>query len=890
MENNSGIKKNRITFIAATLVFILCVTAAYFFLFNRQQKANLDQQVTTKQTSIRALMQLYTAQLELQYKGRIQSLAFSRKELISAFARQDRERLYLQALPIYELLKRENPYFNSMGFVLADNTAFLRLHRPDTFGDDLSAISPMIATSNLNHMQANGFELGCCGLEYRIVHPLIHDGKFVGVVFFGIKVEQFIEILNKEMQLHAAYDVLRRQAPNNQLNQLNGRQFESRILVAGEDALFQSIEQLPSNRDDSVKITFDTYPYLVFTAQSLDDNGGQPIGSILVAADLAAFYTGANAYLRNIAILSVGVLLLSCIVFSFFYKTLFRRIETPHDSLSRQSSELEQAKRERERWIDEQDQAICKKNNKCSDHMEKQCGLEKAQQMALFEWQHTFDAIREPVLILDLNFAIVRENLAAKRAFSTKEETLVGKTCHEVFRNRELPCSECPLHGTQADGKSHATSFKCHETGKMYHAVCSPIVFDKELIGYIHTSQDITDHETLEKQLVHAQKMEAIATLAGGIAHDFNNILGAILGNVELLLYRLVREHKENVPVKATAITTNELQDHLEAVKTAGHRAKELVAQILAFSRQSESQRQKVTLSPVMKEAVKLLRSSLPSSITFTATISPDSWKVKADPTQVHQMLMDLVTNASQSVDQNHGSIEVTLDNFIMDDQKKERYPDLNPGKYVTLSVKDDGHGMTEEVKRRIFDPFFSTRPLGESTGMGLAVLHGNVKNNDGYIDVWSEPGKGAVFTLFFPCVADDEKKEENILSMPGGHETILFVDDEEQIVIMRSRMLEFLGYTVVTATNGKEAIALFENDPEAIDILITDQTMPEMTGLELAAAVHARRENLPIILSSGYSEAVTKEEAKRVGIRKFLAKPMDMRLLADAIRELLET
>ena len=423
--------------------------------------------------------------------------------------------------------------------------------------------------------------------------------------------------------------------------------------------------------------------------------------------------------------------------------------------------------------------------------------------------------------------------------------------------------------------------------GRTFSVSCSPLINNGEVVGFVHSTKDISHQRNLEKRLVQAYKLESIATLAGGIAHDFNNILGAILGNADLLLYRLAAKEKTGNPFGGPPMTSEEVTEHVLDIKRAGNRAKDLVGQILAFSRRTTHQRRNLLIGPLVKEVCRLLRASLPATIDLKVSVGDDVGMIYADPGQIQQVLMNLCTNAAQAIGKTIGVIEISLRETETGSAEQLRYNGLVPGRYVVLTVKDTGKGIPPETLERIFDPFFTTREVGEGSGMGLAVLHGIIVSHDGVIDVKSEMGKGSVFTVFFPRVQEADEEEEVAL-LPHGTETILFVDDEEDIVKMRTRMLSYLGYHLLSATSPEQALSYFTNDLERIDLLITDHTMPRMTGLQLAAKVSAIKPELPIILCSGYSEAVTPEEALQAGVRRFLAKPVDMRLLALAIRDIL--
>jgi signal transduction histidine kinase/ActR/RegA family two-component response regulator len=504
------------------------------------------------------------------------------------------------------------------------------------------------------------------------------------------------------------------------------------------------------------------------------------------------------------------------------------------------------------------------------------------------EWQETFDAIMDPVLILNTDLQVTKANLAARQLLAVNGAPIEGKACHQLFAGAETVCPFCPVSSVLHERKPQRQELTQRYLGRTFSVCCAPLFAREEMVGYVYCVKDISLQRNLEKRLVHAHKLESIATLAGGIAHDFNNILGAILGNADLLLYRLPSQEQPEGTI-GPPISFEEIGEHVQAIRRAGHRAKELVSQILAFSRQSVNQRRNVLIGPVVKESCRLLRASLPATIDLRVSVANNVGMIHADPGQIQQMVMHLCTNAAQALENRSGVIEISLRETETGRAEQLRYHDLLPGTYVVLTVKDTGRGMPPEMLERIFDPFFTTREVGEGSGMGLAVIHGIIVSHDGVIDVTSEVGKGSAFTVFFPRIlekTDDESEAAD--AMPRGTETILFVDDEEDIVTMRTRMLSYLGYRVLPATSPEQALGYFTRGDQHIDLVITDHTMPRMTGLQLAEEIITLHPQVPIILCSGYSEAVTLEDALDAGIRRFLAKPVDMRLLAIAIREIL--
>ena len=410
-------------------------------------------------------------------------------------------------------------------------------------------------------------------------------------------------------------------------------------------------------------------------------------------------------------------------------------------------------------------------------------------------------------------------------------------------------------------------------------ATISPI-YDPagQITGYVWVKRDITEQTQLEAQLIRSQKMEAIGTLAGGIAHDFNNILGAIVGYTELARMEV---EDGNAPTGC-----------IEEVLKATGRARRLVQQILSFSRQSEQEKRPLKVEQIIKEALELLRASLPTTIEIRQKLIHEGGAVLADSTQIHQVLMNLCTNAAHAMREKGGILEVSLDTAYIKEDSEQEPVGLTSGKYRKLSVTDTGHGMDTDTLNRIFDPFFTTKNKGEGTGMGLAVVHGIVKSHGGVIRACSEPGKGSQFHVYLPLMKSEMQAypvPADVKPIPMGTERLLLVDDEGALADIGLRMLERLGYEVTTRTSSLEALQLFKNRPDAFDLVITDQTMPRMTGIQLAGEILKARPDIPIILCTGFSEQVSETNLSSFGIERLIMKPLLIREVAEAIREVLE-
>ncbi|MBM4288125.1 MAG: response regulator [Deltaproteobacteria bacterium] len=404
---------------------------------------------------------------------------------------------------------------------------------------------------------------------------------------------------------------------------------------------------------------------------------------------------------------------------------------------------------------------------------------------------------------------------------------------------------------------------------------------------FICMSIDVTDRKQaeenrarLEAQLQQTHKLEAIGTLAGGIAHDFNNILSAILGYAELSLMNLEKESDHS-----------QISKNLQAVLQAGNRARDLVRQILTFSRRAEEKSRPVQVSLVVKEALKLLRSSIPSTIGIQVHLEADTDLVWAEPAQIHQVVMNLCTNAYQAMQKKGGVLGVSVATVPMTPDLLKTFPHLQDCQHVRLTVRDTGEGMPQWIKERIFEPYFTTKGPGEGTGLGLSVVHGIVMHLQGAVEVESVFGRGSTFQVYIPCLEGVRPPEIDVSTfIPKGVGRILFVDDEAPIVDLVDKLLQHLGYRVTATTSSEEALKIFQADPEAFDLVITDLTMPHITGLVLARKLLQQRPDLPIILCSGYSDTLVAAEMKKIGIREFLMKPINVRTYAESIKRVLDS
>lgn len=504
----------------------------------------------------------------------------------------------------------------------------------------------------------------------------------------------------------------------------------------------------------------------------------------------------------------------------------------------------------------------------------------QAQGRALLEERNKleslFATLSDGITVQDTNFKILYQN----KAHIEIQGVHTGEYCYQAYQQRTAICDDCQLVKAFADGKVHRRQTTAPgKKGPIHLEVTASPMKDAAgtIIAGMESVRDISIQKKLEEQLIEAQRMEAIGTLASGIAHDFNNILTPILGYSELALTRITPDEP--------------LGSDLQQIIKAALRAKDMIQQILAFSHQAPQEPKPLQPHLMIKEALKLLRASLPATIEIREEISTKDGAIMADPTQLHQIVMNLCTNAYHAMRENGGRLGVRLyQTNISKKDCKIGNAKLVPGKYFHLEISDTGPGIERKTMSRIFEPYFTTKGKGEGTGLGLFIVHGIVKNFKGQITVASQPGEGTCFHVYLPMIAQQLTLEDFLLKspLPSGSEKVLVVDDEATITAMLESILSHLGYEVIVTNSSEDALTLL-NSPEAFDLLITDMTMPYLTGLELIGKALAIHPDLPVILCTGYSELINEEQARALGIHNYLMKPLSVYELTMAVRKALD-
>ena len=494
------------------------------------------------------------------------------------------------------------------------------------------------------------------------------------------------------------------------------------------------------------------------------------------------------------------------------------------------------------------------------------------------------DSLPDMVLEVDAELKI---RWANKAALDLNPDAL-GQTCYQAFLGNEQACTGCPSvrafeTGRIETGVMHQPEFKT--AGESYWENIGVPLKDGDggIVSILEVSRNVTERETaklreekLQQDLIQSHKMESVGTLAGGVAHDFNNILSIIIGNLEMM--------EDEIPIDSP------LRDYLEEIRVAGLRARDVARKLLTFSRQDDAKKIPLDIRAVILEAMSLIRTTIPRNIEMEQKISEKVDRILGNATQISQVLINLCTNARDAVMDSGGSMTIELGNLTVDREGEAGDPSLHPGDYVRLRVGDTGSGMDEVTRARIFEPYYTTKEIGKGSGIGLAIVHGIIKEHGGNIFVASEPGQGSVFTIFFPaCSSQAVSVLKASPTLPRGHERILFVDDEPAIHKLGKKSLERLGYRVQCFSSPLEALESFMADPESFDLLITDMAMPGMTGVQLASETLTIRPGMPILLCTGFSEKISEEIAREMGISSFAVKPLDRVDLAARVRQALD-
>ncbi len=510
----------------------------------------------------------------------------------------------------------------------------------------------------------------------------------------------------------------------------------------------------------------------------------------------------------------------------------------------------------------------------------------KEAEQALLEseerYRRLYEGSRDGIVRVDMHGNILEFNQSYQAMLGYTKEEIEGKNYRQFTLSRWLEAEEQIL-SEQTKKKGYSEVYEkeyVRKDGSIFPVELRTFLINKKgkNIGMWAIVRDIEERKKVEQNLMQAHKMQAIGTLAGGIAHDFNNILAGILGYAQIIKKKL----PENSP----------LNSYIQQIFRMGDRAVNLIDQILAFSRKTDIQPKPLLLSLIIKESLKMLHSTIPAHISIDQKIFDTESTVLADPAQIHQVLMNLFSNAAYELQETGGVIEVVLKKLNLKEENIKKYPGLKPGHFLSLTVRDTGSGIDGSIKDRIFDPFFTTKPVGSGTGMGLAVVHGIVESLNGVIRVESAIEKGTTFQIILPVsklIENVHTDAEDTKKIAGGSESIMIIDDEESLTFTFGKILAEMGYRIKTENKSMEALNDFEQNPACYDLIITDMSMPQMTGFELAKRIMDIRPEMPLIICTGHSDVLTEEKIQKAGIKALLKKPVTAEKLLKTVRYVLD-
>lgn len=529
--------------------------------------------------------------------------------------------------------------------------------------------------------------------------------------------------------------------------------------------------------------------------------------------------------------------------------------------------------------VDERTNELLKTNEQLHNEVNERKRTEKALGESERRFRQLVEDVNEVIYSVDASGVLDYVSPALETCLGYEPESVIGRSFFSFVHPEDLPRVRAKFEEVLA-GTLGPSEYRILSRSGEYRWVRSsskPILEDGRSVGLRGVFSDITEDRNLRANLERVQRMESMGTLAGGIAHDFNNILAIILGNSELALDDVAESHT--------------LRQNLEEVRAACMRGKDVVRQILAFSRKTEHELKPVRMGSLVEEASKLLRASIPTTIDIRYDLAAESDTVMADPTQIHQVLMNLSSNAAQAMGEaGGGTLEISLVDEELSEDLVREYEGLTPGSYVRLTVRDNGPGIEPRILDRIFEPYFTTKAVNEGSGMGLSVVQGIVEVHSGSVRVETEVGKGASFHVLLPKTEEHEiPAARTPEGFPAGNERILFVDDEEALAKMGKLTLERLGYQVESTTSPVEALEVFRGNPDRFDLVVTDMTMPQMTGESLAGELMAIRPDIRIVLCTGYSRIMDEDKARTMGIRGFIMKPLSRSDMARTVRTVLD-
>jgi signal transduction histidine kinase/ActR/RegA family two-component response regulator len=843
--------------ILLVMLIIIFISGVLLYLFVTDNRGSLASSINKDVSSIQAIIQTLGEESHRNYRKRIVSLIDyenfpEREKVVAAFAARDRQELLRLTKPFLSRLREENPNFSSFAWITNDNEVFLRVFLPMMYGDDISSMRPDIVDVNNRYAQNSGFTAAHTGLEYRIVQPVFYQGEHIGVVQFGLKDSLLPDAIHEKLDIPVALVMSNTTSPFIQKSLLPSLYGQNHTIQSRQINFFKNAREKIDWQQDRQEVTISGHRYVFARAYELLDFRQQAQGSIFVALDVTAQKKTLQTRIVFIFLLTTGLLLTSFFILYPSYGGLVDKITALNNSLERSNQKLGES-------VDERT-------------------------VQLLESEERFETVLSSlpanvfVSAVDTNEVLfMNQHMIQEYGYD-----LTGQICWKVFRNDHAPCPHCTtaflVDGNKYPDGTYTWDEKSSLTDKHYINYGRLIEWVDKRMARLHIATDITAMKSLEKKLHQKGKMEAVGMIAGGVAHNFNNSLAIIMGSLEMA------QRKQSDPEM--------FESYIENAKVATKRSRDLISQILTYARKGDHKIIPILLGQVVEETQQLLRSTLPTTINlvYEPSLIARSLKIQADASQIQEILLNLCNNSVHAMDE-VGDLIINLKSVILKHQEIPTLYDSCAGKYARITIQDSGCGIDETIREKIFDPFFTTKNASEGTGMGLATVQAIVERHAGLIKVSSIVGGGTTFELYFPLLIASKFSEidEREQDAPRGNESVLIVDDEKVVTELEHHILSDLGYNVYSTTSSYEALKNFMSKPDYYDLVITDQTMPELTGIELVAEIKKLRPRVKTILCTGYSSKVSSEKAREEGIDAFVLKPLDLVEIAQTVRQVLD-
>jgi len=868
-------------------LIVVCLSAFHLYQTITLQRNHLQETINVEKNLHHILTENTTKQTLDSYRRRIETFSRVRKDIIAAFASRDRDKLYTLCRPYYETLKQENDAFYIFHFYLPDNSSFLRMHLPDRHGDDLTSIRPIVKKVNETHGQQSGFEVGILGLFYRVTQPLFLENEYIGVVEFGLKVDQLLKPLHRGSSDNIAVlinrDHYQKAFMVKDENQVSCGPY---ILLPQGSNLFEKISRGALDcTSASSELSQDGRAYYLSRELYLNDFKGSSIGNIIIAHDI----TDQKEKLQKIVRLSITtslILLGTALGFLYFsIGTLLGRIFKLNRSLTQMNDGLENTVKERtvdlEHEIKERKQANLELEQQIHHRMEVEKKLAEEKELLAV----TLRSIGDGVISTNQEGDIIMLNNNAEQLTGWRHQESLGRPLHEIFHivNEHKGTSwQNIVDDIAGNGNTmqldNQTVLIGRDGSKKYITASAAPIYDRErhIIGVIIVFRDVTSRKKLEEEILKVQKLESVGILAGGIAHDFNNMLAAILGNVNLATEMIGRHH--------------EAHDVLLGAEKASLRARDLTRQLLTFAKGGAPVKQTASINELIKESTDFILAG--SGVRCSYHFAADLRHVQFDGGQMSQVMQNIILNSCQAME-NQGNIVIHTENI---DQTMSESLALPPADYVKISIGDSGKGIEEQNLSKIFDPYFSTKEKGseKGNGLGLAIVHSIITQHGGFVRAESQVGAVTTFTIFLPAAKGDfvemtgQAEAGNTIKGTGK---ILVMDDEVIILEVAENMLKHLGYEPVLCRDGKEMLDCYQQAMQSgrgFNAVIADLVIPGDMGGEQAVQELLLLDPLAkAIVASGSTDNPIMAHYREYGFKGVLHKPFkvnELRRVLDQV------